>query len=87
MNGWKEEHCSEQPNEVQVIGGGMVIVRRDVQRVDHEAADKMPAYTEWICESRIMPEKDYQMLQSIEEIDNTKAIDAYTMQLIEEGIL
>lgn len=30
---------------------------------------------------------EYEMLKSIEAIDTTKAIDAYTLQLIEEGLL
>jgi hypothetical protein len=30
---------------------------------------------------------EYQMLQSIEEIDTQKAVDDYTMQLMEEGVL
>lgn len=37
--------------------------------------------------SREITTSEYEMLRSIEEIDNAKAIDEYTMQLIEEGVL
>lgn len=87
MNVWKEEHCSTRPDEVQTIGDGLLIQRRNIRAVNHEADDIMPAYDEWVCECREISVSDYQMLKSIEEIDTDAAIDAYTMQLIEEGLL
>ena len=89
MKAWKEERCSSQPNELQDIGGGLLIERRNIREVEHPADRKSgtPAYTEWVCESREIEQSEYQMLKSIEEIDNQEAIDAYTNQLIEEGVI
>lgn len=46
-----------------------------------------PAYTDWVCMSREISESEYQMLKSIEAIDTQDAIDAYTEQLLEEGVI
>lgn len=54
-------------------------------KADEEAG--IESYTEWVCESREISVSEYEMLNSIEEIDTTKAIDAYTLQLIEEELL
>ena len=37
--------------------------------------------------SREITVSEYQMLESITQISNEKAIDEYTLQLIEEGVL
>ena len=37
--------------------------------------------------SREITESEYEMLKSIEEIDTTAAIDAYTEELIKEGMI
>lgn len=63
------------------------IQRRDITAVEHEETGETPAYTDYECQSREITVSEYQMLQSIEEISNEKAIDQYTMQLIEEGVL
>lgn len=47
----------------------------------------MAAYTDYVCESREITVSEYEMLKSIEQISTDKAIDEYTMQLIEEGVL
>lgn len=51
----------------------------------------MAAYTDYVCESREITESEYEMLQSIGEIQTEKAvnaaIDEYTLQLMEEGVL
>ena len=47
----------------------------------------MAAYTDYVCESREITESEYAMLKSIEEINTEKAIDEYTLQLMEEGVL
>ena len=87
MKNWQEEHCSERPEALQLIAPDLYMERRDIRRVEHEAADGMDAYEEYVCESREITGSEYAMLKSIEEIDNAKAIDDYTMQLIEEGVL
>lgn len=87
MTLWKEERCSSQPEEVQVIATGLLMERRDIRQVNHEATDMEPAYTDWVCMSREISESEYQMLKSIEAIDTQDAIDAYTEQLLEEGVI
>lgn len=88
MKDWTMERCSEQPDELQVIAPGILMQRRNIRQVDHEEDEQFgDAYTEWMCESREIAESEYHMLKSIEEIDAASAIDEYTQQLIEEGIL
>lgn len=87
MTNWKRERCSEQPDELQIIAPGLYIQRKDIIKVTHPAVDGQPEYTDFECMSREISVSEYQMLVSIEEIDTTKAIDEYTMQLIEEGVL
>jgi hypothetical protein len=89
MTEWTKEFCSSKPDEVQTIAPGLLIQRKDITEVVHEADETAgtEAYTVWECMSREITVSEYQMLQSITEIDNGKAIDNYTMQLIEEGVL
>ena len=89
MKEWKKEQCASQPDELQLISADTYIQRRNVEEVEHEAdeAAGTEAYTEWICESREISVSEYAMLKSIEEIDTTNAIDAYTAQLLEEGVI
>lgn len=89
MKAWKEERCSEQPEELQDIGAGLYIERRNIRAENHEADEDagMEAYTDYVCESREISQDEYHLLQSVAEIDNQAAIDNYTEQLIEEGLL
>lgn len=89
MKQWTEERCAEQPQELQLISSDTYMQRRNIKQVEHEAdeAAGAEAYTEWVCESREITVSEYEMLKSIEEIDTTEAIDAYTLALIEEGLL
>ena len=89
MTEWTKERCSERPAELQIIATGLYIQRKDITKVEHQADENTgaDAYTEYECMSREITTSEYQMLRSIEEIDTTKAIDEYTMQLIEEGVL
>lgn len=87
MKEWKEEHCQEQPKDIQEIAPGLLIQRKDITEVVHEATDDTPEYTEYVCKSREITVSEYEMLKSIENIDSNAAIDAYTQQLIEEGLL
>lgn len=89
MKEWKEERCSSQPEQLQLIAPGLYIERRNIREVSHEADPDagIAAYTEFICESREISVSDYQMLKSIEEINTDAAIDAYTQQLLEEGVI
>lgn len=89
MTEWTKERCSEQPAELQIIAPGLYIQRKDITKVDHQADEiaGTEAYTEYECMSREITTSEYHLLASIEEIDTAKAIDEYTMQLIEEGVL
>lgn len=69
----------------------MYIQRRNIQQEEHPEQEGMAAYTDYVCESREITESEYAMLKSIEEIRTdeavTAAIDEYTMQLMEGGLL
>ncbi len=65
----------------------LYIQRRNIEQQEHEERDGMAAYTDYVCESREITESEYEMLKSIEEISTEKAIDEYTLQLMEGGIL
>lgn len=89
MKAWKTERCSEQPEELQDIGGGLYMERRNITAENHEAdeAAGAEAYIDYVCECREITQDEYHMLKSMEEIDTQAAIDDYTEQLIEEGLL
>lgn len=89
MTGWKQERCTQRPEELQLIAPEIYIERRDIVEVTH-AADQTTgteAYNEWVCESREITKDEYNMIKSISEIDTQKAIDEYTAELMEEGLL
>lgn len=72
---------------MQLVAPNLYIQRRNITEQEHEARDDMAAYTDFVCESREIAESEYEMLKSIEEISTEKAIDEYTLQLMEEGVL
>jgi hypothetical protein len=69
------------------VADGIYIQRKNITEVEHEATEGMEAYKDWECDSREITVSECQMLKSIEEINTDKAIDDYTAQLIEEGLL
>lgn len=87
MKQWSKERCSQQPEELELVAPDVYIQRRNIVAVHHEATEDMAAYTDYECESREIGVSEYEMLKSIEAIDNQKAIDDYTAQLMEEGVL
>ncbi len=87
MKEWKEERCATQPEELELIADGVYIQRRNIEEVEHEATEEMDAYTDYACESREISVSEYAMLQSIEGISTDKAIEEYTLKLMEEGTL
>lgn len=87
MKQWKEERCSTQPEELEVIAPGVFMQRRNIEAVEHEATDEMAAYTDYVCECREVTESEYEMLKSIESINTDRAIEEYTLQLMEEGVI
>lgn len=87
MTNWTEEHCASQPSVLEVIGRNLYIQRRNITEVTHKATGDMPEYTDWECESREISFDEYNLLKEIEQINTDKAIENYTMELIEEGVL
>ena len=91
MKQWTEERCASRPAELQLVGPDTYIQRRNIQQEKHEATEQAAAYTDFVCESREIGVSEYEMLKSIEEIKTdeavTAAIDEYTLQLMEGGIL
>lgn len=87
MKEWSKERCSEKPEQLQLIAPDTYIERKDIVEVQHEESEDMPAYTDYECMSREISVSEYQMLQNIAKINTQDAIDAYTEQLIEEGLL
>lgn len=87
MKNWKTENCSEMPPELQLIAPDTYLQRRNIKEITHEEMDGLDAYTDYQCECREISVSDYNMLKSIEEIDTQNAIDDYTEQLVQEGLL
>ena len=87
MKQWKKEICDTQPEEVQLIALELLMQRRNIKVVEHEATDNMEAYTDYECESREISVSEYEMIKSVEQINTDKAIEDYTLQLMEEGVL
>ena len=87
MKEWTKERCSEEPQELQLVADGIYFQRKNIEKVQHKATEGMEAYTDWECDSREITVSEYQMLESIKQINTDKAIDDYTAQLIEEGLL
>lgn len=87
MKQWKEERCSMQPKELEVIAPGIYMQRRNIEQVEHEATEEMAAHIDYVCECREITESEYEMLKSIESINTDKAIEEYTLQLMQEGAI
>lgn len=87
MKEWTEEKCSEQPEELQLISADTYMQRKNITEKQVEESEGIPAHTEWVCESREISVSEYNMLQSIKEIKTNEAIDNYTAQLMEEGVI
>lgn len=91
MKQWTEERSEHRPEELQLVAPNLYIQRRNITKQEHEERDGMVAYTDYVCESREITESEYALLKSIEEIRTDEAvaaaIDEYTMQLMEGGLL
>ena len=82
VGSWKKEINSVLPDELQEIGAGLYM---NIVAVTKERDGE--TYECFESDSREISITDYNMIKSIEEIETDKAIDDYTMQLIEEGLL
>lgn len=69
MTKWKTERCSTQPSELQRIGEGLYMQRRNIEEVHHEAEGELPAYNDWECECRELTESEYNMLLEQDEMN------------------
>lgn len=87
MTNWSEDICSEKPEELTMASPTSYIQRRNIHEVEVPAEGDMPGFTQWISECRIISIDEYNLLESIKEIKTDEAIDGYTLQLIEEGLL
>lgn len=91
MTEWKIERCAERPDELQVIAPGLYMERRDIKEVYHEGDGTEEPYTDYECECREISVSEYEMLKGIEEIKTGEAvataIDEYTLQLMEQGVI
>lgn len=91
MKQWTQERSTSRPAELQLVAPDIYIQRRNIQPEEHEATEQAAAYADFVCESREISVGEYEMLKSIEEIRTDEAvsaaIDEYTMQLIEGGLL
>lgn len=91
MKEWTKEICAERPELLQRVAPDIYIERKDIVSTYHQGSDGMPGYTDYECLSREISVSEYNLLKDIANISTQEAvdsaIDAYTEQLIEEGIL
>ena len=88
MTEWKEEHCSQQPAEVEAIADGFLLQRRNIRSVVHDADEDAgtEAYTEWVCESREITITEYQLQHKAEMAEMNEAIDDLTVSILMGGL-
>ena len=87
MQDWKKEVSAHQPSQLEIVAPDTYIQRKDIMTVEHEATDERDAYTDYECMSREISFSEYNMLKSIEQISTDKAIEEYTLKLMEEGAI
>lgn len=85
MTSWTEDITTEKPEELTHASPTSYIQRRNIHSQEVQMDDT--SYTQWISECRIISIDEYNLLESIKEIKTDEAIDGYTLQLIEEGLL
>lgn len=85
MTSWTQDICSEKPEELTMASPTSYIQRRNIHSEEVNMGEE--SCTQWISESRIISIDEYNLLESIKEIKVDEAIDNYTLQLIEEGLL
>lgn len=85
MTEWTVEYNTEQPNKLQQIAPDTYIERKNIHQETKEFNGV--EITSWVSDSRRITINEYNMLKAMTEINTDKAIDDYTLQLIEEGIL
>lgn len=87
MQAWKKEVSASKPAELELVAPETYIQRKDITEVQHEKTEDRDTYTDYECMSREISVSDYNILQAIEQISTDKALEAYTLQLMEEGVL
>lgn len=87
MQAWKKEISASEPLPLEIVAPDTYIQRKDIVAVEHEKTEERDAYTDYECMSREISVSDYHMLESIEQISTDKAIEEYTLQLMQEGAI
>lgn len=91
MTDWKTEVCGvDMPQELELVSPDTYIERRNIHFVVPEEdpiLEENQASAHYECMSRFISIADYNYLKSIEGMKAEEAVDAYTMELIREGVL
>lgn len=91
MTDWKTEVCgADMPQELELVSPDTYIERKNIHFVVPEedpVLEENQMSPHYECTSRFISVTDYNNLKSIQNLKTDEAIDAYTMQLIEEGVL
>lgn len=85
MTEWKPEYNTEKPDELSLVSSSTYIQRKDIHQV--EISDGYTNHLQWYSLSRFLTKDELLMLEAVAEVRTDAAIDEYTLQLIEEGIL
>lgn len=90
MTNWTKEVCgNELPEELQLVSPDTYIQRKNIRYVAGiSAVDEMQGMDDhYECFSRFITVDEYNNLAEIKNMKAEEAIDAYTLQLMEEGLL
>lgn len=84
IGSWKKEICAMRPDELQIIAPNVYMERKNIIE---KQSDEDDPYTYWECDAREIGVSDYSLIVALGQVKVDEAIDDYTMQLIEEGVL
>ena len=89
MTNWTKEVCgNELPEELQLVSPDTYIQRNNIRYVAGTfTMDEQGMGDHYECFSRFITVDEYNNLSEIKNMKAEEAIDAYTLQLIEEGLL
>lgn len=86
MTDWKTEVCGDtMPQELDLVSPDTYIQRKDIHLVPADFERGTEEHYE--CLRRFITVAEYNNLKAIEDFRTDEAIDAYTLSLIEGGIL
>ena len=87
MTDWRVTQSTEPFKELSIASPTTYIQAKDMHEIQLPSSVDGETFTAYEAMTRFLTKDEYHMLQSIEAIDSSKAVDAFTMELIEEGIL